>query len=293
MRLVVVTGMSGAGKSTALKMLEDVGYFCVDNLPIALVPKLGELLTVPNSEINKIALGLDIRSGESFSELESALRELDCMEVKYEVLFLDASDEVLVKRYKETRRNHPLAGQERVDRGIERERKRLQFIKEQADYIIDSSRMLTRELKVELNKIFVENKDYKNLYITVLSFGFKYGIPTDADLVFDVRFLPNPYYIEELRSLSGNDASVREYVMNNKKAELFVEKLSDMIQFLIPNYIAEGKIHLVIGIGCTGGKHRSVTLANALYDILREQDEHYGVKIEHRDIEKDAITKAK
>ena len=292
MRFVIVTGMSGAGKSTALKMLEDVGYFCVDNLPVPMVTKLVDLLRMPNAEINKIALGLDIRSIHSFRELEQSLIALDDMHLSYEVLFLEASDEVLVKRYKETRRSHPLSGTGRVDQGIKEERTRLKVLKDRADYIIDTSRMLVRELKMEMNRIFVENKEYKNLYITVLSFGFKYGIPSDADLVFDVRFLPNPYYIEELRPKSGNDKEVRDYVMANDKASQFLEKLTDMIEFLIPNYVSEGKTQLVVAIGCTGGKHRSVTLANALYEKLLDMEEDYGIRIEHRDIEKDAIVKA-
>lgn len=293
MRCVIVTGMSGAGKSTALKMLEDVGYFCVDNLPVPLIPKMADLLRVPGTEINKAALGVDIRSGQSFEELEKVLEELDSTGMQYEILFLESSDDVLIKRYKETRRFHPLAGNEgRVDQGIRMERQRIQFLRKRADYLIDTSHMLTRELKAELNKIFVQNKEYKNLYISVLSFGFKYGIPADADLVFDVRFLPNPYYIEELRPKSGNDKEVRDYVMQNEKANVFLEKLSDMVEFLIPNYILEGKTQLVIGIGCTGGKHRSVTLANELFWVL-SKNENYGVRIEHRDIGKDAITKAR
>ena len=293
MRCVIVTGMSGAGKSTALKMLEDVGYFCVDNLPVPLIPKMADLLRVPGTEINKAALGVDIRSGQSFEELEKVLEELDSTGMQYEILFLESSDDVLIKRYKETRRFHPLAGNEgRVDQGIRMERQRIRFLRKRADYLIDTSHMLTRELKAELNKIFVQNKEYKNLYISVLSFGFKYGIPADADLVFDVRFLPNPYYIEELRPKSGNDKEVRDYVMQNEKAKVFLEKLSDMVEFLIPNYILEGKTQLVIGIGCTGGKHRSVTLDNELFWVL-SKNENYGVRIEHRDIGKDAITKAR
>lgn len=293
MRFVVVTGMSGAGKSTALKMLEDMGYFCVDNLPVPLIPKLAELLVVPGSEMNKAALGVDIRSGESFIQLEAVMRELDSAKFQYEILYLESSDDVLIKRYKETRRFHPLSGNSgRVDEGIRRERKKLDFLKKKADYLVDTSHMLTRELRKELAKIFVQNKEYKNLYITVLSFGFKYGLPSDADLVFDVRFLPNPYYIEALRSLSGNDRAVRDYVMENDKAGEFLKKLLDMTEFLIPNYIAEGKTQLVIGIGCTGGKHRSVTLANELYEAL-EKAENYGIRIEHRDIGKDTITKAR
>ena len=291
MRCVIVTGMSGAGKSTALKMLEDMGYFCVDNLPVPLIPKMAELLSVPGTEINKAALGVDIRSGQNFSELEKILKDLDQSGTRFEILYLESSDDVLIKRYKETRRFHPLSGKGgRVEEGIREERKRLKFLRERADYLIDSSHMLTRELRAELSKIFVENKEYKNLYISVLSFGFKYGIPADSDLVFDVRFLPNPYYVEGMRPLSGNDAPVRDYVMGFETAQVFAEKLEDMIRFLIPNYISEGKHQLIISIGCTGGKHRSVTLANELYRRLSNAKD-YGIRIEHRDLEKDAIRK--
>lgn len=290
MRFVIVTGMSGAGKSTALKMLEDVGFFCIDNLPIPLIPKLSELLSVPNTEINQVALGLDIRSGQNFDELKTSLADLDQSELKYEILFLDASEKILVKRYKETRRQHPLSADGRIDQGIREERVKLSYLKDKADYIIDTSQMLTRELKTELDKIFVENRKFKNLYITIVSFGFKYGIPSDADLVFDVRFLPNPYYIDDLRPKSGNDREVREFVMNNEKAQEFMKKLGDMMRFLIPNYILEGKHQLVVAVGCTGGKHRSVTLANELFESLQGAGE-YGVKIEHRDIAKDAVRK--
>lgn len=293
MRLVIITGMSGAGKSTALKMLEDVGYFCVDNLPVPLIPKVADLWKASGTEISKAALGVDIRSGQTFHELHKVLDELDGVKIQYEILYLESEDDVLIKRYKETRRFHPLAGsQGRIEDGIREERKKLQFLKERADYIIDTSHMLTRELKAELNKIFVQNKEYKNLYISVMSFGFKYGIPADADLVFDVRFLPNPYYIDQLRPKTGNDPEVRDYVMSSKTAVTFLEKLTDMVEFLIPNYIQEGKTQLVIAVGCTGGKHRSVTLANALYQALSKH-ENYGIRIEHRDIGKDAVTKAK
>lgn len=286
MRFVIVTGMSGAGKSTALKMLEDVGYFCIDNLPLALLPKLLELFRVPSPEFNKVALGIDIRGGQNFSDMEQMLQD-----ISYEMLFLDSGDSVLVKRYKETRRNHPLAAQGNIKVGLEKERKIMEPVKKKADYIIDTSLLLTRELKRELQKIFVDNREYKNLYLTVVSFGFKYGIPNDADLVFDVRFLPNPYYIEELRPKTGNDREIRDYVMSNGKAEEFLAKLEDMIDFLIPQYIVEGKHQLVIAIGCTGGKHRSVTLANELYHYFDTSND-YGVRIEHRDIEKDAKRKA-
>lgn len=291
MRFVIVTGMSGAGKSTALKMLEDVGYYCVDNLPVLLIPKLAELTRMPNEEINKIAVGIDIRNRHSFTEFEKVLDEMLDAGFEYEILFLDSRDDVLIKRYKETRRKHPLVRDGRIDQGIEKEREKLSILRERADYILDTSTTLTRELQSELNKIFVENKEFKNIYVTVLSFGFKYGIPNDADLVFDVRFLPNPYYIEHLRHQTGNDIEIREFVMNSDVAKEFLNKLEDMVRFLIPNYISEGKHQLVVAIGCTGGKHRSVTLANELYETLSKED-NYGIKIEHRDIEKDAKRKA-
>lgn len=290
MRFVIVTGMSGAGKSIALKMLEDLEYYCVDNLPIALIENFAELLK-PNQEVSKVALGVDIRSGQAFGELEKVLEHMQSAGYDYEILFLDASDEVLIKRYKETRRNHPLASGGRINQGIELERGRIAFLKGKADYIIDTSTMLTRELKKELERIFVHNKEFKNLFVTVLSFGFKYGIPSDSDLVFDVRFLPNPYYVSDLKNKTGNDKEVQDYVMGMDVSHEFLGKLVDMVQFLIPNYIMEGKNQLVISIGCTGGKHRSVTLANKLYEALEDKGD-YGIKVEHRDIEKDAYRKS-
>lgn len=290
MRFVIVTGMSGAGKSTALKMLEDAGYFCVDNLPIPLFSKFMELLSNTEDAPSQIAVGVDIRSGQALDELQAQLEYMSEKRVAYEILFLDCQDDILVKRYKETRRSHPLAGDGRVDKGIAKEREKLAFLKERADYILDTSQLLTRELKKELEQVFINNKSFKNLMVTILSFGFKYGIPADADLVFDVRFLPNPYYIDELKKLTGNDAPVSDYVMSFPESNIFLEKLVDMVRFLIPNYIMEGKNQLVIAIGCTGGKHRSVTLANALYREL-SGEEGYGVKFEHRDIEKDAYRK--
>ena len=287
MRFVIVTGMSGAGKSTALKMLEDMEYFCVDNLPVQLIDKFAQLLGdgVPG-EIEKVAIGVDVRSGKALGGLEKVLENIRLPGTGVEVLFLDADDAALVKRYKETRRSHPLSGAGRVDEGIRREREQLKFLRNYADYILDTSKLLTRELKAELERIFVDNREFKNLMVTVLSFGFKYGIPSDADLVFDVRFLPNPYYMEGLRPLSGNDAPVRDYVMGFDIAHEFSDKLEDMVRFLIPNYIAEGKTQLVIAVGCTGGNPRSVTLANELYARLGKNEE-YGLRIEHRDIEKD------
>lgn len=289
MKMVIVTGMSGAGKSTALNVLEDEGYYCVDNMPITLIPKFAELAAGQEKGYSNIALGIDIRSGGALGELAAVLAELSGRHYNYKILYLDSSDEVLVKRYKETRRTHPLAKDDRVDRAIALERARMEFLKKQADYIIDTSQMLTRELKHELEKIFVTGGSYSNLFVTVLSFGFKYGIPADADLVFDVRFLPNPYYVEALKALTGNDQAIRDYVMGFKAAQTFLDKLDDLVEFLLPNYVQEGKNSLVIGIGCTGGKHRSVTLANALSERLKKTE--YGCKVEHRDIEKDGRRK--
>ena len=292
MRLVIVSGMSGAGKTIALKAMEDMGFYCVDNMPIFLIEKFVQILTESNEPDRMVAIVADIRSGKELPGLKDVLCAWDKDHVPHEILFLDAQDDVLIKRYKETRRQHPLSGSGRVDTGIAKEREKIMFLKMRATYILDTSKMLTRELKLELEKIFVKGESFCNLYITVMSFGFKYGIPQDSDLVFDVRFLPNPYYIDELREKTGNDPEVQDYVMENDKAREFLDKLTDMVDFLIPNYILEGKNQLVIAIGCTGGKHRSVTLANALYQKLGSQ-ENYGVRIEHRDIGKDAITKRK
>ena len=288
MRFVIVTGMSGAGKSTAMKMMEDIGFFCIDNLPIQLVDKLVEFYEKFESNIDKVAIGIDIRDKEGLEHIESTLTSLTEKKVLYDILFLDAENEVLIKRYKETRRNHPLAGRERIENGIVQEREKLEFLKEKATYIIDTSQLLTRELKLELEKIFVENQDYKNLFVTILSFGFKYGIPSDSDIVMDVRFLPNPYYVDGLRAKTGNDKEIQDYVMQFEDAQVFLDKLEDLVKFLIPHYIEEGKNQLVISIGCTGGKHRSVTLANEMYKRLQSEKD-YGLKIEHRDIAKDAL----
>ncbi len=283
MKLTVVTGMSGAGKTVALKMLEDMGFYCVDNLPIPLMKEFVSLLAdSPERRDGRVALGIDIRSGQELPLLDGILKDWERENVSCEVLFLDCSDDVLIKRYKETRRSHPLAGTGRIDQGIVREREKLAFLKEKADYIFDTSKLLTKDLRHELEKLFMENGNYDNLFITILSFGFKYGIPADADLVFDVRFLPNPYYVEELKQRTGEEAPVRDYVMQGGTAERFLEKLCDMIDFLIPNYVQEGKNQLVIAIGCTGGRHRSVTIAEALYHHMRLL-RPVGLKLEHRD----------
>lgn len=288
MRFVIVTGMSGGGKSTVLKMLEDAGFYCVDNLPISLVEKFVELISMPNSEVSKVVLGLDVRSDQSFKDATRVLETLKQKGYQFEILFMDADEKVLIKRYKETRRVHPLAPDGRVEDGIRMERKVLENIRKHADYVIDTTNLLTRELKEELHRIFVENEEYNSLMVTVMSFGFKYGIPADADLVFDVRFLPNPFYIDELKHKTGNDKEVQDYVMNNEESAIFMDKLTDMIQFLIPNYVKEGKYRLVIAIGCTGGKHRSVTLANELYKRMKDAG-NYGIKLYHRDVDSRTI----
>ena len=287
MKLLILTGMSGAGKNTAFKMLEDMGYYCVDNLPVQLLKSFVELADSGSFQ-QKIAVGIDVRNGDHMKLLPDILQELDGDEKKFKILFLDAEDDVLVKRYKETRRNHPLSGQERIADGIAKERKTIGFLKDEADYVIDTTNLLTRELKTELEKIFVQDAKYKSLFVTIVSFGFKYGIPEDADLVFDVRFLPNPYYDINLRPYTGNDKVIKDFVLKHDESKEFLDKTCDLIKFLIPNYIKEGKNRLVIAVGCTGGKHRSVCLADEIFNNLNG-DDSYGLKIEHRDIGKDAL----
>ncbi|AYF53622.1 RNase adapter RapZ [Clostridium botulinum C] len=286
MRFVIVTGLSGAGKSQAIRSLEDLGYFCVDNLPPTLMGKFAEACYQTDGKINKIALVIDIRGGEFFDDLFENLKYLKEQNYRYEILFLDASDKVLVKRYKESRRTHPLAPSGRIIQGIELERKRLNEVKYKANNIIDTSSMTQMQLREKIWRIYGDDEQIQNrLIIDVLSFGFKYGIPVDADLVFDVRFLPNPYYIPELKKFSGDDKEIQDYVLGFKETKEFINKLDDMLEFLIPNYIKEGKIQLVIAIGCTGGRHRSVTIANVIYDKLKEKG--HKVSKEHRDINED------
>ena len=286
MRFIIVTGLSGAGKSEATNALEDMGYFCVDNLPPKLIKKFAEVCKQSKGSIDKVELVMDIRGGIFFDDLFESLSELSKEQFQYEILFLDTSDEVLVKRFKEKRRSHPLAPGGRVITGIELERQKLRDVKDKADVIIDTSKYAIKDLREEMARKFGDKEmPEKQMAITILSFGFKYGIPVDSDLVFDVRFIPNPFYIPELKPFSGNDEPVKNYVMEQTETQTFLQKANDMFEFLIPNYQKEGKRQLIISIGCTGGRHRSVAIANSIYETLRANN--HDVYIEHRDIKED------
>lgn len=285
MRLLIITGVSGAGKSLVIKYLEDLGFFCVDNLPPLLIRKFAEICMQSRGKIDKIALVIDIRGGELFNDLFPELNALKDAGISPEILFLEASDKVLIKRFKESRRVHPLAPEGRLILGITKEREILKEIKKNATQVIDTSNLTPRQLKEEISGIFVEGKKFEGMIINIISFGFKYGIPIDCDLVFDVRFIPNPYYIDSMRKQTGKNEAVRDYVLSFKETEDFLKKLNDMLEFLIPNYIKEGKSQLVVGIGCTGGRHRSVAISGALFSYLSEKG--HRVVIDHRDIDKD------
>ncbi len=285
MQFLIITGMSGAGKSHCVKYFEDIGYYCVDNLPPSLIPTFA-MLSRQSGNMEKIALIVDIRGGEMFQELFPSLEQLTLLEIPYRILFLDASDAVLIKRFKETRRMHPLAQDGRVQDGISRERQILGPVRSRADVILDTSNMLPRQLREEIIKLFVEGRTHSGLTVNIRSFGFKYGMPLDADLVFDVRFIPNPYYVEALKPLTGLEPAVSDYVMAQPESVTFLDKLRDMLSFLLPYYVKEGKSQLVVAIGCTGGKHRSVTLACKLAGLLESMDT--TVVLEHRDIDRDA-----
>lgn len=282
MDVVIITGLSGAGKTQAMRVFEDYGYFCVDNLPPALLPTFMELCRQSVKKIDKIALVIDLRGGGFFDKLFESLNELKAEGYKYRILFLEASDEALVKRYKESRHRHPLAFEGRIVEGINFEREKMSKLREAADYIIDTSSLKPSELKEEIVLRFIKNKKEDQFLINIVSFGFKQGIPLDADLVFDVRFLPNPYYIEELKEFTGKDKKVKDFVMKWPESKKFLEKLTDMVEFLIPYYIREGKTQLIIGIGCTGGKHRSVVLADELAAKLKT--DRCRVITDHRDL---------
>ncbi len=276
---LIITGLSGAGKSLAIHSLEDLGFFCVDNLPPALVPTFAEIIRESQGRIRRVALVIDVRGGEFFDALGEALSALGAMGIRFQILFLDASDEVLVRRFEETRRKHPL-GVSILD-GIRAERKRLEPVKERAHKIIDTSTLSVRDLKEELAEAFLHPDGERTLTVGVTTFGYKYGIPLDADLVFDVRFLPNPHYVESLRGRPGNSPEVREFVLRWDQTREFQRRLHDLVGYLLPQFTAEGKTHLTIAIGCTGGKHRSVVIGEDLARFLRTSG--YAVRIKHRD----------
>ena len=282
MKFVIVTGMSGAGKSQVVKSMEDLGYYCVDNMPPALIPKFAEIYHKAAGNEGKVALVCDIRGGSLFGELSGSLHALFELGFTYEILFLEASDETLIKRYKEIRRMHPLAEADRLTEGIRKERLMLEELRVKASHIIDTSHMTVAELKAHIASVYGGDKEFEGMLIHVLSFGFKNGIPLDSDMIFDVRFLPNPFYIPKLREHTGLETCVRDYVMQYPQSIEFSRKLEDMVNYLIPYYIKEGKPQLVIGIGCTGGHHRSVTIAEKLYQSIREAG--HNVVITHRDI---------
>lgn len=286
-RLLIVTGMSGAGKSRAMQALEDMGYFCMDNLPPILIPKFAELCFQGGDKVNHVAMVVDSRVGEFFDALSESLQLLEDMGVKYEIVFMEASDKVLINRFKESRRSHPLATAGRITQGLARERKLLANIRECADYIIDTSTMKTAALKLLLKRYFLQESIKSRMSVTVVSFGFKFGMPVDADMIWDVRFLPNPFYVKELRRKTGRVLEVAKYINSFEVTKEFKAKLFNMMEFLIPQYEKEGKAQFVIGVGCTGGMHRSVCVAEALVENLKKIG--YRVEIEHRDLMKNDI----
>lgn len=281
-RFVIITGLSGAGKSETMKCFEDLGYFCVDNLPPVLIPKFAELCAQSDGKLNKIALVVDIRGGSFFDDVSGSLESLEEIGFSYEILFLESSEEILVRRFKESRRRHPLSSSGGIVEGIRAEMERLEELRGKASLILDTSNLTARQLREIVTNNYSHLPEQERLLISVVSFGFRKGIPLDADLVFDVRFLPNPHYVDSLRELTGNQEEVANYVLKWPVATRFLSKLYDLLEFLGPHYIKEGKTNLIIGIGCTGGQHRSVTIANRLGDFLRTKG--YRVVVNHRDI---------
>ena len=271
MRFVMITGMSGAGKTQVMHVLEDMGYYCIDNMPLVFLVPFAKMCFKETNKFENVAIVVDIRGGDMFDEIGGALKELDQQNFPYEILFLEARESILVKRYKETRRKHPLSMNGTIEDGIMRERERLAYLRGQATHIIDTSRLLTRELKQIILDIYGETEE-NYFRIQVESFGFKYGIPRDADLVFDVRFLPNPFYIDALKEHNGTEECVRDFVMKYDQSREFLTKLDDMLTMLIPHYMEEGKSELVIAIGCTGGRHRSVAIAEAIHKKLSSKN---------------------
>ena len=270
MEFILISGLSGAGKSRAASVMEDMGFFCVDNLPAPLIPKFAELGMGGNGEYDRVALVTDIRGGTNFNSLFQALEDLKTMKCGYRIVFMEASDEVIIRRYKESRRNHPLAEEcDSLEEAIALERKMLAPLKERADWVIDTTNLSARALRGELLRMFSRDAAERSMEVRVLSFGFKHGIPTEADLVFDVRFLPNPYYVAELRPLTGLDKGVRDYALSSPQSQDFLKKLTEFVTYLLPRYLEEGKASLAIAVGCTGGHHRSVAVAHALAEAIR------------------------
>lgn len=281
MKLVIITGLSGSGKSEAMNVMEDLGYYCIDNLPPEIIPKIVTLGSESSGQLDKIALGVDVRGYQFLKEINRAIDFLQKGNYDFDVIFLESSSESLVKRYKASRRKHPLTNGEDILNGIQKEREMLIDLRKNANYIIDTTNFLPIDLRKDLINIFNENIKNKTFLVSIISFGFKYGVPIDSDLVFDVRFMPNPYYVSELKEKTGNELEVQNYVLNDKNSKIFLEKLEDMLSFLLPLYIKEGKNQIVISIGCTGGKHRSVTIANKIFDFLKSEE--YNAFIKHRD----------
>ena len=283
MEFILISGLSGAGKSRAASVMEDMGFFCVDNLPAPLIPKFAELGMGGNGEYDRVALVTDIRGGTNFNSLFQALEDLKTMKCGYRIVFMEASDEVIIRRYKESRRNHPLAEDcDSLEEAIDLERKMLAPLKERADWVIDTTNLSARALRGELLRMFSRDAAERSMEVRVLSFGFKHGIPTEADLVFDVRFLPNPYYVAELRPLTGLDEGVRDYALSSPQSQEFLKKLTEFVTYLLPRYLEEGKASLAIAVGCTGGHHRSVAVAHALAESIRRLN--YPVSESHRDL---------
>lgn len=281
MEFLVITGMSGAGKSQAMNVLEDRGYYCMDNLPPALLTNFAELCLESQEEIDKVAVVVDIRSGEFFDHLFKGLQGLNDMGINHKIFFLDAKEDILVKRFKELRRPHPLNPEGSIIEGIGEEKKLLYDIKRRADHIIDTSSLTLGMLKEEISQILSRGEETRTIPVSIISFGFKNGTLLDGDLIFDVRFIPNPYYIPELKEYNGSDEPVKDYVLKWPQTNIFISKTIDMLEFLIPHYTVEGKTQLIVGIGCTGGRHRSVAISNEIGRILKKNG--HRTSVEHRD----------
>lgn len=283
MEFIIVTGLSGAGKSQVIREIEDMGYFCIDNMPPQFIQKFGEICKHTDGSVNKVAIVIDIRGQQFFNFIDDMIEWFETSLIDYKILFLDCSDEVLVRRFKETRRLHPLSYDGKILNGISKERKKLEFLKNKANLIIDTSNLKVAELKQKVRKFLLNYYEDNDFIVQIISFGYKYGIPIECDLTFDVRFIENPFYIESLKNFTGLDKGVKDFVLEKEEAKIFLNKINDLIVFLLPNYIKEGKKQLIIGVGCTGGQHRSVAVSEELYSML-SKFENYKVIIEHRDL---------